>query len=320
MRIFWPDIHKNLTKSMAVTFKELGHTLVTPSSSYAVKYYPPPPVKQFVWNETWTKENCIELGDNIEVVSKEELFDNPPDVLFITAYENQFEIFNEVLPKMKKGVKLCHYSGNDYWVDAYPIDTIYNYLCADHTGFVISYRNNKNYLHYRPRVDYDFFSFGGKNDSNILGTYITDYERNFPKDYNIAKGIIEKFRPIISVRSCSNLTREDVLKSMTDSCATLHIKSKEGYGFSMIESCAVGRPVFVPTQHKKFKSFPNWIVEGETGFYFNDINEFHKKIQLFLSSNVYRHSIQEKCAKKIREYVNNDEQRENLKKFLENLI
>lgn len=320
MRIFWPDIHKNLTKNMALTFKKLGHTMLIPSSDWKPTYYPAPPVKKFIWNETWNNDSCSWFGDNVKAVSKEELLETGADVIFITAYENQFEILNEVLPNIKGDFKLAHYSGNDYWLGAYPVDTIYNYLCADYTGFNIAYKHNKNYLYYRPRVDYDFFKYGGTNDSKIFGCYITDYQHTFPDDHEATKSISNSLRDLIKINIHDKSSKDEVYNGMVESAATIHIKRLEGYGYSMIESCAVGRPIFLPLQYSANKSYTNWIIEGKTGFYFSDIRELVKKINLYYISQEVRHKAQENCAKYIREYINNEEQEFELNKFLNNLI
>ena len=94
MKILWPDTHATLTKSMGIALDQLGYKLQVPSSEYQITHKPPPNVSQFVWNTSWTQEkvNSDFKTKNVTVVNKEQILDSPPDVIFVTSFENQFEM------------------------------------------------------------------------------------------------------------------------------------------------------------------------------------------------------------------------------------
>ena len=96
MKILWPDTHATLTKSMGIALDQLGYELQVPSNEYKISHKPPPNVSQFVWNTSWTQEkvNSDFKSKNVTVVNKEQILDSPPDVIFVTSFENQFEILS----------------------------------------------------------------------------------------------------------------------------------------------------------------------------------------------------------------------------------
>ena len=322
MKILWPDTHATLTKSMGIALDQLGYKLQVPSSEYQITHKPPPNVSQFVWNTSWTQEkvNSDFKTKNVTVVNKEQILDSPPDVIFVTSFENQFEILEELWPTLsQKGVKLVFYSGNDYWPDAYPWYMLSNYLCADQLALNLCQQHNKHFLYYCPWIDYEMFSYEGPSDGNKFGSYIADYEKCFSEEYGYVKMLQEKF-DFMDLEIHSQSTKEETSRCMKESIATLHVKHLEGYGFAIIESMARGRPVFL---HKKFaqgKSYLNWAIENATSLYFGDNKELKSKMKSIIECQEYRYWLQEHCSKAIRSLINNTEQTNNLKTFLNNLI
>lgn len=319
MKIFFPDIHVHLTRNMAKAFRQMGATVILPSKNYRPKFRPKPPVNDFVWNESYTtKKAKEEFGDNVLVLSKDEIIEEKPDILFITAYENQEEVIKELYNPLKSFSKLVAYSGNDYWDGAYDFSVIKNYLCADYTGYTLAKKYNVNHLYYRPYVNYDFFKYQGVSDSNLFGSYINQYQKLFTQEFDFCKNIFASCNQL-SHRLCDSRPLDFVINTLRESIATIHIKRIEGYGYSIIESMAAGRPVFLHRQLAENKSYKNWAIEGLTAYYFNDAQEFENKALAFYENQEFRHSQQEACAKAIRKMINNDEQFSNLKNFLNNL-
>ena len=185
MNIFFPDTHITLAKNMARAFKELGHSIVIPSKDYRITKRPP---QNWIWNDSHSTESIKAHGfpDSTKLVDNEELYDLKPEVIFVTAFENQFEVLEVIWPKAKEwGAKLVFYSGNDYWDTAYPWDMIENYLPADQLASSICKKRAVHHFHYRPWIDYDMFSFDGTSDGNSVGSYICGYADNFPQDFEI---------------------------------------------------------------------------------------------------------------------------------------
>lgn len=322
MRILFPDIHLTLTKNFAISMQKLGHEVIVPSKEYKPTYYPRPPINHFVWNKSWTQElldSKINLP-NIKVLSKQEILDIKPDIIFVTAFENQEEIIKEIYSKAKAwGAKLVYYSGNDYWDGAYDKQYLKNYLCADKTGLMIAQKLGINYLSYKPYVDFDMFSFAGVSDGNLIGTYIGEYNKIFPQDFIM---YLEYQKAVNGARFKfhSKSTKEQTAECMKESIATLHIKHCEGYGYALIEAMGRGRPAFLYKPFAVGKMYEEWAKEGETALYFSSKEEFSEKMGRILNDSDYRHNLQINCAKKIRELIDNDKMNKKLEEFFSKLI
>jgi len=317
MNIFFPDIHITLTKNFAKAVEKLGHNLVLPSKDYKISHLPP---QNWVWNDNHDNSSIDKHGlpSSTKFVNNEELFDLKPEIIFVTAFENQFEVINHIWEEAKNwGAKLVFYSGNDYWDTAYPWDIIENYMPADQLASILCRKHQKNYIHYRPWIDYEMFSFDKTSDSNSIGTYICEYEKNFPDDFKIYQHITHNtpFDYIL----CEKNTKQETADIMNESFCSLHIKRLEGYGFAIIESMARGRPVFFWEPLTVNKSYLQWLELGVTGFTFRDINDYISQINFLHQEDDFRRECQSACAQKIRSLINNEEQNEILNNFLNNL-
>jgi len=321
MNIFWPDIHKNLTKNIAKAFSSLGHTLILPNDKYIISNFPPKQFNQWVWNSSWTQEkvNLEFTTNNVKALSKEEIIDLKPDIIFITSFETQFEILNEIWPHVKDHGKLACYSGNDYWDGAYPFYIIKNYLCADYLGYHLANKYKINHLYYKPWVDYDRCTFDGPTDGNIVGVYISEYEKNFNQEYNISREL-QKLTPFIDYHYHTNSSQEELTKTLKSSIATQHIKHLEGYGIAVIESMACGKPVFIHRRMAQNKSLMQWSIENVTALFFESEYEYIAKLKGLYESKDYRYFLQNTTANVIRQIIDNQKETEKLGHFLNNLV
>jgi hypothetical protein len=321
LNILWPDIHKNLTKNIAKALYKLNHTLILPSNEYVPTNLPPKQFNQWAWNTTWTQEKAdIEFEyKNVKVLNKQQILDLKPEIIFITSFESQFEILNEIWPHLKDNSKLACYSGNDYWDGAYPFYIIKNYLCADYVGFCLANKYKVNHLYYKPWVDYDRCTFDGPTDGNIIGIYISEYEKNFNQEYNMSKSL-QQITPEIDYHYHTSSSQEELTKTLKSSIATQHIKHLEGYGIAVIESMACGRPVFMHRQMAKNKSLMNWSIENVTALFFESEYEYIAKLKALYDSKEYRHFLQYTTANVIRQIIDNNIETEKLGHFLNNLV
>jgi hypothetical protein len=321
MNIFWPDIHKNLTKGVANAFKLLGHNLILPSKEYKITHRAPSQFTQHVWDEEWTqkKADSFFTYDNVKVLNKTEILDLKPEIVFIPSFETQFEILDELWIHLKENSKLAFYSGNDYWDGAYPFYMSQNYLCADYTGFLLSNKYKLNYFYYKPWIDYDRCQFKGPVDSNIIGIYMVEYEKRFHQEYLYSKKL-EKLTPYIEYHYHTGSTEEEVTKSLESSFATQHIKNLEGYGIAIIESMACGKPVFLHRELSRNKSLLQWSIENTTALFFDTPEEYVAKLRALIDSKDYRHFLQNSTAKVIRNIINNENETKKLGHFLNNLL
>ena len=340
MKIFWPDHHFTVVDGLAKTLQILGHQMIMPSKDYEISLRPRH--TDFVWNEGWDDEKVKErIGlDNVIVGSKERILDEKPDILFVSCFENQFEVIEHLWGPLKhSGTKLAFFSANDYWDTAYPwrnvdergIPIVQNYVAADRLAVALcNSHGTPNWIDYRPWIDYDKFKYEGTNDSNRVGSYINEYQSNFPQAYSIYDYITkeEGFKDF-DFFQCDDKSRDEVVSEMNNSFCSLHLKNLEGYGYSIIESMAMGRPVFLYRAFAGDKSYRDWAIEGETCFFFGNpvdpnftdegYDELMFKLKKLHEDESFRHETQRKCSESIRQLVNNEEQTENFRLFLENI-
>jgi len=321
LNILWPDIHLNLTKNIAKALYKLGHTLILPSNEYIPTSFPPKEFNQWVWNASWTQEKAdVEFQHkNVKVLNKQEILDLKPEIIFITSFESQFEILNEIWPHLKDNSKLACYSGNDYWDGAYPFYIIKNYLCADYVGYHLANKYKVNHLYYKPWVDYDRCTFDGPADGNIIGIYISEYEKNFNQEYNMSKAL-QQITPYIDYHYHTNSSQEELTKTLKSSIATQHMKHLEGYGIAVIESMACGKPVFMHRKMAQNKSLMNWSIENVTTLFFETEYEYIAKLKALYESKDYRYFLQYTTASAIRQIIDNNKETEKLGHFLNNLV
>lgn len=337
MKIFFPDVHIFFSQSMARSFDKMGAQMIVPSSDYRPKYRPKPPFGDFVWHEYWTNDlgndidkafpchgnkelqNVKKIGDNVVAMSLEEIIDCPPDIIFISSFDNHEEVIKSIYAKVKGKSKLVACSVNDYWEGAYDLNTIKNYLAVDYTGYTLAKKYGINHLYYRPEIDYDTFAYQANSDSNIFGSYINNYKSAFSQEYAFVNDLFNSISQL-DIKPCDGCTREEMTQRLKESIATMHVKRLEGYGMSIIESMASGRPVFLHRELSQNKSLLNWSIESETAFFFSSPEEFINKALAFYENKEFRHTVQEKCSKRIRQLIDNEEQFYNLKTFLNNLL
>lgn len=336
-RVFFTWVNARVLDSVAKVMEEIGGYELLVLSKGCQKITPSSTGQSGLLFKQYSKKEIdtfLSGRKNIVYIERfDELLRNPPDILFIDLegyrHYNYYEsIWSESIKSGK--TRVIHYSG---FYRHLPPPHCKNYLCAD----VSIYRQNfqraiAHSLAWIPWVDGEGkFSYKGPTDSLVIGTYITDYANQYPQDYilfeEIRKEISEMDWPSpVTIDLCDgNVPFRVVHKKMEVSCATLHIKKREGFGYAILESLHAGKPVFiyVMPEHRgntsRFKYF-KWCVEGETAYFFSSKEELYEKLRPFLLDSTYRHAAQERCARKVREWIHFEEEKERLKDFLENLV
>lgn len=321
MKIIFPDIHGSLTRTMAMVCGELGYTLLLPDHSFkeAIRY-----------GKKWTMpelEQGIEFPgkfDNVSTVSFQEMLDDPPDVFFVSAAENNNNIIQNIwIPHLsKRHTKLAYYSGNDHWPASFH-NTQYlkNIVCASVSGHnyckSIGVANIQDWL---PPVDYDNFKYTENTTGNELRTYIMHYPQQFRGAHDMFMNYKDFVHDKYTLNHGSNIPKCETPAKMCDSIGTVHFKPKEGYGYAVIESMACGRPVFMHRPYAQNKRLLDWSLDGVTAFISNNAREFKEQLETYTRDVDKMAETQRKCAEKIREIINYQEQVNIFKQFIERLI
>lgn len=313
LRVFFPHHHPALTKSMAQALQHLGHTLVLPGKSFdPASPQPGLKISYGIFPEKYSLPN-------IEVIENDTIFCHPPDVLFVNCFEVENSIYHlyDLLKEIGADVKLAHFSGNNE--THFSKDRVKNLIAVDaytaplydcHTIFWI------------PWIDFEHLALTGTSDAPILNNYISHYNSIFRNGFTIFTDVsaqIHQHLPQVIINSPAYLPQEAIFRLMDQSCATLHIKESEGFGYTIIESLAKGRPVFLKRSFSLGSRLMNWCIEGKTAFFFDEPEECVQKLNIYLSNPSYRQYMQEACAETIRRLIDNEKQARILDKFLQEL-
>jgi glycosyltransferase involved in cell wall biosynthesis len=306
MRIFAPDMHQAFTRSLDDLCDFLGYQLLLPDPTfksvirYGNKY---PNSKGFV---------------NAQTISNQGLLEDPPDILLIPCYEQESDLIKLWKNIQNKGkTKLVYYAGNENV--PYNYDYVKNIFCSDVKTHKQALSKGKNSIIYYPWIPFEMFPYSGGCSNNIVNSYICRYAKCFPEAYKLWEELIfTDYNRKYNLHETSN--RNDLSRLMAGSSATLHVKPVEGFGYAIIESLSCGRPLIMCRQWMKNQTYLNWVIEGETAIIFDSIANFLDKINEFFDNSEYRFNLQSKSAQLIREKINNKEQSEKIKKFLEGLF
>lgn len=296
MNIFFSEIHMECSKSLATAILPYGNLLLADATFDPYLKYTP-------------KHTNITISDypiNTKLVSYQEFMDNPPDIIIITS-----DFVEEEMLNICKNIKTVHYCVNNNMC----FKNIKNLITSDITTF--NRYKNKNSLLYYPHINYDRFHYSETSDEIEMGTYINGYEKFWVNSFNIYKSLINITSDIMNYKQYEHVA--NIENHMKKSMATLHVKEFEGYGFSIIQSMAMGRPVFLYKTFSYDKSYTNWAIEGESAIYFDSLNEYVIKLTKLIRDDEYRYNIQKSTAVTVRKIINNDEQDYNLEKFLKNI-
>jgi hypothetical protein len=339
MRIFFPIMHHTLIESVALALQHLGHTLVVPGETFSPSspspgfklhgsgYLKKKPLEdaQFIALFSKTSSEPCPFLKNIEVIENYELIDNPPDVLVVNCegVENDiYSIFHFLLGSGKKrDVKLVHYSGNNgsqfnrYYVK--------NLIAVDAFTPQMYASPRTNIVFWIPWINFDSLCYNGFSDKTNISNFLSHYyEQSFIKSASIFHEVTYRLKqtlPQLEFASPKFMARDNVLSLIDENCATFHIKETEGFGYTIVESLAKGRPVFLKRSFSLGSRLMNWSIEGKTAFFFDDYEECERKVKKYLEDREYRHQVQNDCAKTIRALINNEKQARILENFLQNL-
>ncbi len=321
LRIFFPDLHPTLFQSMAIAFNHLGHILVAPDESFNPQSSSQGPKLQF--NECF-KRNPRDYPYPIEIINNQEILRNPPDVIVINGLEVEADLLHlwKQLKALGKPVKLVHFSGNSD--TAFNAHFVKNLIAVDaFTGHRFE-ETAPHIIFWIPWINFDTLSFNGPSDDPAMNSFLSlHYSVGFVQGRAIFQMItaaaMQDF-PLMPIRAPETLPQEQVYSLMDKSWATLHCKEYEGFGYTIIESLAKGKPVFLKRSFSQGKRLMNWCIEGKTAFFFDDYDEFKSKVQFYLSDISARRHIQQECAETIRRMINNEHQLLVLDNFLKNLL
>ena len=327
MRIFMPNINDEITKSFAMAFQYLGHTLVLPGYSFdknneteGLFISKMEGVDNYFHKEEFLRPSW--LKDNVEVIETDEIIIHPPDAFVINSIYQENDILNvwqKILKNTTKKPKLIHYSEDrkppyipEYMKNLLMIDSIITKEISDIPNIVCWF----------PWIDYSTFHFAAFSDSHIINTFSV---KSTIDDSNAYNKYTTKYIHINAIDDMDFEIKEkgafsDFYSQLSSSCATLQFKIPEVFDYSLVQSIASGRPIFIKRSSSLVNILSDMFIDERTVFFFDTYEEFDKKISKYVRDEDFRHRKQKEAALVIRELVNNESQALNLDNFLQELI
>lgn len=253
------------------------------------------------------------------MITHQEFLDIKPDVVLCLC-----------LDQLKTSAKLAAQTGSKFVVRAGNNNVPYN---KSHSDFLITndtytYKNcdipNKLFL-YLP-LDYDFYcKQAWQRDSTLVTSYIHYYSKYWQNSYHKYDVIRRANTDIAFINFGVSGTDEctpsltnpvDVRRMLGVSRCVLHVKEKEGYGWSILEAISCGIPVIAPKVYVVGKTCESFLVEDKSVIFIENTSDFRKAFD-----NVDQLcKLSEIGPKFIRELINLEEQSSNMKKFFEEVV
>jgi len=307
MRILTFNTHSVLTASLARSFRALGHELWIPTGN---------PADWAHWKPRlvtgWTDAEAGVQGIRPDLIDQ-----TPFDVVLIPGHDVQRDVLRAVWPAQERlGARLVFFCGNE--LPHYRWDLAQNVLAADRASYEWASARGLHTLMFFPWIDYAALPYEGPSDTPVVRTYINDYAARFPQDQQSADRILAQV-PGLRLEHVDGQDHAGVMRLMRESMATIHIKAKEGYGYSVLESLASGRPVLMPRKYVQGKTLATWVIDGESAMLFDDEAEAAAKLRRFLADVPFRHALQASSARLVREKVDNARETAALGTFLDQL-
>ncbi len=314
-KVFFVGIHEALSYSFSHMLRQSNWEVYSPNQSFATEIY------RHRWKNK-QKGFQPQLPEQVNILSRKEFLAMDLQVIILMSFELDRSRFWALVAKAKPGAAIVHFSGNEGV--PYRKDRICSLISAD-----TSTQHMTNPLRHQPLLPVlPFKAFPPrtvddvKNASPRVGSYILKYASHFPYEHSIFSQLasILKSNGIEAINYEHEPRKEcDIIRRR--SLLTVHFKSHEGYGFSVIESMASGVPVII---HKNLVSRQNtlsklcrechgtWIVDNPS-----------EAAKIIWRAHNDRNFLAEQsfaAAESIRSAINEDEQICNLDTFLRESI
>ena len=336
LRIFFPNFHDEVTRSLAISLGKLGHTLVLPG----IGCHPKDENLGTRITPDYLLEKSLEGYANIEIAEGKDLFLNPPDIVIVWANNNLPRILKPNNLSKKKRIEFVYFTGNGS--ELRHKTGVKHALITDGTSEADAVATGvEHYIKWIPWIDFDdTLKFIDCETSNSIGSYIRAYENRFPEaadyfqiftlgctDYIGSDLKFIQYDTHIdgfdtSPKGNGIMNRKDFIARMRKHVATLHIRPFEPFGYSVLESISIGRPVFLYRPYCEGNTrLKRWCIEGETAFYFSTQEEFNEKVARYLGlPEAERKELQQKCALRVRSIINNELETNRLGAFLQRVV
>ncbi len=318
MNVFIPNLHHVLTASLCRVFDQLGMTVFVPEVDDAAQRkaskYRSPLAGAFDFRADLERERL----PNCHIVTLEALSDLGIGLVIVAGQGVQRSVLKHLMPLFERRgqPKLAFFCGNE--LPHYRWDLVANLLCADELSWQRYGHRVANATRYYPWIDYERFAWLGPSDAPKVVTCIGNFETRYPQEAAMARAIVDGVAGL-EHELIDKVPHDAVAARLHAAAASLHIKSEEGYGYAVIESLACGRPIVAPRRYVAGRAMARWCIDGESALLFDRIDEAQQRLRRFFGDADFRHGLQSAAAATVRRVIDNDEQREVMRRFLDRL-
>ena len=249
-----------------------------------------------------------------------EFLDTKPDVVLCLCWE-----------QLVGAMRMAQVSGSILVVRAGNNAVPYN---RQHSNFLLTNDTHTyercdipNKLFFMLPPDYEFYSKQAwQKTSRIVTSFIHFYSKYWKASWQKYSNIRSANADLAFINfgvvddgtyNPSLTSTEDIRRMLGVSRCLLHVKEKEGYGWSLLEAIACGIPVIAPKPYVVGKTCESFLIENKTVVF------LHKETGEFRTAfdNVdHLYKISEVAPKFIREFINAENQYSKVKKFFEEVV
>ena len=293
------------------------------------------------------------------IASKEQFLSQDWDAVFVTRVESEM-IFKKLLALHPNGdkIKIIAHSGNESTV--YDWGWAKNFLSSDYLSYLMSpYNINKIHYSQEMGTQFasgqeKFTPITSEGLKNI-GTFINclasftgpwiwnretggwggrcphcDGQANVGSDgphypYPLWTGLKDAlpgytFKDYGINNTCGMLEERNMPQAYHDCALTWHFKTYDGYGFSLLQSIALGRLPIVPRRFHRYRTAGRYLVNNLTCFETEwDVGEIANVIKYFTESLDRANMYSEACFNAAKALFNWDLESHRVKEFLDKL-
>lgn len=315
--IYMPCVQARRTAGFAASLRRIGWHLMLSGPTNKWKWH---------FEQVYTAEAAkAKFGPNVGVYEGTDLDAALPTVMIVGREDNQtsMRVLWETIYRRKPAI-LLGYSG--VVQSNFDYQGLHGVIATDLPSRLMARANERPSLRFRPYFDFDRHPPAPVNPTErvVLRSYINGLDQRFPMSARLlrdmASALQQHFGDRVLIENVSGLSLELAHMKMRESTATLHIKDEEGFGWSLVESLAFGRPIICQSGLSKNMAFLELGKIGESIFTFRDAEQLTLIVGKFLTEHAFVRQSQEFAASYIRREYRADDFAHELKKFIDALL
>jgi glycosyltransferase involved in cell wall biosynthesis len=303
--------------AVARTLRMAGHTMWLNASGAASDLTYDVKIDPQIARDSWGEDIGFYEGDSI--------FSDPPDVIIVGS-----EIIEE--PAMRlweklnaiKPVVMCAFSG--CYQSKFTWSLYRGAMCADEPSRSLCRYYDVPVIRYYELLDPNAYPYTQwrEPETIILPTFVNNFRDRFPTSASFhdecSEKIAGRFGDKVKLEVVDGKPHHEVMDILRRSPAVLMIKDQEGYGWSVIEALATGRPIIYQAGLMRGMEFHKWTEPGVTAIPFVTAEDLISVIDNMLADREKLASMQSRSSAVFREKWDGLATSDDFNLFLEDLV